>query len=109
MEPIEDDLEYILSSNRRRVLFQMDRLLKLLNAIKPAAGNFLFSDLVGRIIWNAAAVTNSINQLTEKSNDYGVGSLLRKLVECKVLVGFMLTADNRSKIIAKIWPMVSST
>jgi hypothetical protein len=96
------DYEQMLSSNRRRVKVQIDRLTVLLKAVKPAPSNFLFTDLVGRLVWNATATTNAIDQLADKMNDYGVSSLLRKLFECKVLLDYMLTTENRNVVIARI-------
>jgi hypothetical protein len=96
------DVEHLLSSNRRRVKVQVDRLKTLLNAIKPAPGNFLFTDLVGRLVWNATATTNAIDQLADQMNDYGASSLLRKVFECKVLLEYMLTTPDKNAVIARI-------
>lgn len=101
---MDKDEDYVLMFERHKriVTYQVDQLTKLLNAIKPERSRFLFTDLIGRIVWNATATTNTIKNLAECNDDYGIASILRKLFECRILINYMFTTENRSEVIGRI-------
>lgn len=79
MDITEEELEELLPRNKYTFKVSVQNLSSLLKKIKPEKGNFLFIDIIGRLVWNAAAISNSINTLIENNDSYGVKSLIRKL------------------------------
>src|SRR5688572_23960793 len=98
----DEDFDDMFERHKRIIAHQVDQLIKLLNAVKPGCSQFLFTDLIGRIIWNTAATTNAIKNLAECKDDYGISSTLRRHFECKILINYMFTTENRSEVIGRI-------
>lgn len=100
MEALE--IEKYLPTNKYTFSVQVDRLLTTLQKIKPRPGNFLYWDILGRILWNATATAKSMENLLKFDDHYGFHSLARKLLECKLLIIYLSRTENKSKVIARI-------
>lgn len=98
----EEKLDELLPRNKHTFQSSVNLLYDLLKRIEPKEGHFLFIDIIGRIVWNAIAVSNSMNTLIKKNDSYGVGSLSRKLFECHLLLEYLFSTENKNKAIALI-------
>lgn len=98
----EKELDELIPKNINSLKRTISELNILLNCITPEKGNFLFTDLIGRIVYNTCATSNSIMILAKEFNDYGVKSLTRKIYESYIILYFLLNSKNKSKEIAKI-------
>lgn len=99
---MEEELDTLLQRNIISLEVQIRRLNGLLINILPQKGNYLFTDLIGRIVWHSCATSNTILILAKNYNDYGVKSLSRKVFECYLLLSHLFNSKDRSKEIAKI-------
>jgi hypothetical protein len=99
---MEEEWDKLLHRNIFSLECQTIRLNKLLTSILPQKGNFLFTDLIGRIVWHTCATSNTLLILAKNHNDYGIKSLSRKVFECYLLLTLLFNSKEKSKEIAKI-------
>jgi hypothetical protein len=102
MEGFDENIDDLIIRNKFTYSVQVKKLEKLLSKVKPKKGNFLFTDIVGRIIWNACATAKGIELLLEQDYDFGVRSMTRKLFECQILLMHLFQSDDPNKEIARV-------
>lgn len=102
METKDDDIEEILVRQKYFFGAKINKIENLQSKIKAIKGNYLFTDIVGRVLWHAVSTSKTIEHLIQNDDAYGIHSIARKLIECSLLLDYLFNATDRNNIISNI-------